>query len=96
VAVVLGFLLQAVRPIAWTVGFGASGTLCVVNAIRSKRFHCAFTGPLFLLGAALTIARASGLLTVSWMVIGWGVVTGVLGFLVIEMVTGKRRIGRCC
>lgn len=94
--IALGFWSESLRPIAWTVGFGASGILCTVNAFRSRRFHCAFTGPLFLVGALLTVARAIGWITFSWNLIGWTVVASVLGFVIIEVVSGKRRLGGCC
>ena len=94
--VALGFWYESLRPIAWTAAFGASGVLCTVNALRSRRFHCAFTGPLFLIGALLTLARAIGWITISWNLIGWGVVASVLGFVLVEVASGRRRIGGCC
>jgi hypothetical protein len=96
VLIALGFLVEPLRGVVWTAGFGASGTLCLFNAVRSKRFHCAFTGPFFLVGAALTIARAIGLVDLSWTLIGWGVVGSVVAVVGVELLTGKRRIGKCC
>lgn len=43
------------------VGFAAAGLLCVGNAMHCRRVHCAFTGPLYLIAAALFVARLAGL-----------------------------------
>lgn len=96
VAVIAGFFAEAWRPAFWFLGFGMSGVLCVANAVRSKRFHCAFTGPLLLVGAALTVTRALGLHTLGWMAIGVGVVLGFSVPVMFEIVSGRKRIGRCC
>ena len=61
-----GFLSDSMRPLVWTISFGVAGVLCVTNAIRSKRFHCAFTGPILIIGAALTLTKSIGLLSVGW------------------------------
>lgn len=96
VAVVAGFLYEPLRPLAWSAAFGVSGVLCVANALRSGRFHCAFTGPIFLVGAVVTFARAIGVLTLGWTTIGGAVVIGVVIAWVVEIASGKRRLGKCC
>jgi hypothetical protein len=96
VVVVAGVVLKPMRPWAWTGGFGVSGALCVANAVRSGRLHCVFTGPILLIGAVLTVARAMGWLTVGWRAIGGGVLVAVVVALAFEVVSGKKRIGSCC
>ncbi|HWP64337.1 MAG TPA: mercuric transporter MerT family protein [Candidatus Limnocylindria bacterium] len=41
-------------------GFAVAGALCVGNALRCRRVHCVITGPLYLLAAALFLARGGG------------------------------------
>ena len=89
-AVAVGFAYEPARPAMWAGGFGISGALCVTNALRSGRFHCAFTGPIFLIGSALAAARKCGLsLSLGWMAIGAGVMSAVIVALVVEGVTGS-------
>ena len=46
-------------PIAWPVAFTWMGIACVFNATRCGRMHCYFTGPFFLLLAAVSAAHRS-------------------------------------
>src|SRR5438128_7429701 len=41
-------------------GFTVAGSLCVANAVHCRRVHCAVTGPLYLVGALLFLAKAGG------------------------------------
>ncbi|TMB22487.1 MAG: hypothetical protein E6J71_05940 [Deltaproteobacteria bacterium] len=53
------------------VGFAVAGALCVGNAMRCRRLHCAFTGPLYLIAAGLFLGRAGGLgVPTGWIVAG--------------------------
>ena len=94
---VLGALISDARPVLWVVAFGASGIMCVANAVRSRRFHCMYTGPIYLAGAVATVLRAAGVLSLSWAWIGGGVLLGVSAALAWER--GRRDLSstnRCC
>ena len=72
------------RALLWTLAFGASGILCAANVVRSRRFHCMYTGPIYLAGALATVLRGVGSISLSWAWIGSGVFFGVVGALVWE------------
>lgn len=92
-----GFFWAGARPLLWSAAFGVSGILCVANALRSRRLHCLFTGPIFLGGTALVVLRWAGYLALGWSWIGGGVLGLVGAALLLESVLGKNRIGgRCC
>jgi hypothetical protein len=94
---VIGFVVPQLRPVLWIVAFGASGLMCVANAIRSRRFHCMYTGPIYLAGAVATVLRAAGLISLSWMWIGGGVSVGVVGALIWERARNdSAAASRCC
>ncbi len=94
---VLGIFVDDLRAVLWMVAFGISGLMCVTNAIRSRRWHCMFTGPIYLAGAAAAVLRALGLISLSWTWIGTGVFVGVVGALVWERVRrDPASATRCC
>lgn len=62
-------------------GFTVAGTLCLGNAIRCRRVHCAFTGPLYLVAAGLFLARAGG-----WGIPGSWIVAGAIAGTVMAFV----------
>jgi hypothetical protein len=95
VLTLLGFVAGSLRPSLWMLAFTASGVLCVANAVRARRFHCMFTGPVFLLGAVAVGMRWIGLLLGDWNWIGAGVLSLVGGALVIEILV-KRNGDACC
>jgi mercuric ion transport protein len=72
-------------------GFGVAGGLCVGNARHCSRTHCLITGPLYLLGAMLFLARLVGVDVPSGLVVGAAVVGTILAF-VPEWV-GTRYVG---
>ena len=74
----------------WAAAFAVMGTACVVNALRCQRVHCWFTGPWFLLAAAVTVLRYQEVLTLSWPTILNGTLLGaLLLFFVSENIWGK-------
>ncbi len=94
---VVGIFVPALRAPLWITAFGVSGLLCVANAIRSRRFHCKYTGPIFLVGAAATGVRAVGLVPMPWSLIGAGVSLGVAGAIVWERARHDASTShRCC
>lgn len=85
------------RVLLWTLAFGASGVMCVVNAVRARRFHCMYTGPIYLVGAATTILRGVGATSLPWAWIGAGVFFGVVGALAWERARcDASTTNRCC
>jgi hypothetical protein len=54
--VALGLVWSSARVWLWVPAGGIAGTACLANASRCGRLHCFLTGPLFLLGAAATLA----------------------------------------
>src|SRR4029453_17482338 len=62
-------------------GFGVAGGLCVGNARHCSRTHCLITGPLYLLGAMLFLARLVGVDVPSGLVVGAAVVGTIPPFV---------------
>ena len=91
-----GVFVPALRTVLWVTSFGGSGLLCLVNVVRSRRFHCMYTGPIYLAGATLTVLRAAGVIDVSWAWIGGAVFVGVVGALAWERRRGPSSAPRCC
>ncbi len=89
VALAAGWFLPTVRPLLWSVGLAAAGVLCILNAARCGRLHCHITGPLFLLGSLLTVLNASGVITVSWNLLGIAIVAGVAVAYAPELIVGR-------
>jgi hypothetical protein len=70
--------------------FAALGVACLVNVAVNRAYHCAITGPFFLLVAGVLTLRAAGLWEISISGL-WPIVLIVVGFaLVLEW----RRAGR--
>lgn len=92
---VIGVFIADHRALLWIVSFGASGLLCSANAVRARRFHCMYTGPIFLAGALATALRAAGVISLSWTVIGAGVFLGVVGALAWERARNTSS-NHCC
>ncbi len=77
---------RAGLAIGWPLGFGAMGALCVINAARCRRVHCYFTGPFFLLIAALSLLL--GLRVLPWGDAAWNTLgmIALAGALVLWLV----------
>lgn len=68
-----------------------AGTGCLVNASRCGRFHCYFTGPLYLLGAAATLLSAFGIVPLQWPWIFLSMFVGTVLAFIPEWVGPKYR-----
>ena len=76
--------------VTWAAGFAVMGTACVVNALRCGRVHCWFTGPWFLLAAAVTVLRYVDLVGIPWpTILNAGLGGSLLLWFVSEKVWGK-------
>jgi hypothetical protein len=64
-AVIAGLFLPGVRFWLWAPAFFIAGAACLYNARSCGRFHCRFTGPLFLVCSIMTGAVESGRLAMS-------------------------------
>ncbi|MGH8372036.1 MAG: hypothetical protein ACRETO_04805 [Gammaproteobacteria bacterium] len=91
--IVAQFAGNTVHTILWTLGFGATGIICIANARRCGRRHCLYTGPLYLLAALASLLYGLHLLPLG--INGWGWIMGFalagtfLFCCVIETVFGK-------
>jgi hypothetical protein len=72
-------------------GFAVAGSLCIGNAVRCRRVHCAVTGPLYLVAAGLFLGRAGGV-AMPAAAIGAGAIVGTALAFVPELL-GKRYFG---
>ncbi len=80
------FVTPGWRTIVWTAALAVAGAGCVANASRCGRVHCYFTGPFYLLTAAVTLAYGLGVLPLGpdgWLWIGLVLAVGswILGYL---------------
>ncbi len=74
----------------WAAGFAVMGTACVVNALRCGRVHCWFSGPWFLLAAAVTVLRYVEVVEIAWStIVNAGLAGALLLFFVSENIWGK-------
>lgn len=67
------------RGIIWPAALIWMGSACLVNARRCRRTHCRFTGPFYLLVAALVVAFAAGVLPIrdhGWLILGAATIVG--------------------
>ncbi len=73
-------LLEPSLPaVAWSGALLWMGGACIANARRCGRTHCRFTGPFYLLMAAVVVAYATGMLPMGqqgWMVLGGATLVG--------------------
>jgi hypothetical protein len=93
VMMVAGALDPLGRAIVWTAALLWMGGACLVNARRCSRTHCRFTGPFFILMAAVLVADASGVLRLGangWAILGGFTLIGAIGiWWVTERLWGK-------
>lgn len=90
----LGFFVSPnFRTVLWTASLAVAGVACLVNASRCGRMHCYFTGPFFLLAAAVALTHGMGLLPLGshgWIWIGVAVlVCGCILNFLPERLWGK-------
>jgi hypothetical protein len=80
VAMLVGALLDPLpRAIIWSTALVWMGAACIANARRCGRTHCRFTGPFYLLMAALVAVYAAGTLPIGeygWAILGTATVVG--------------------
>jgi hypothetical protein len=80
VAMLVGALLAPLpRAIIWSTALVWMGGACIANARRCGRTHCRFTGPFYLLMAALVAVYAAGTLPIGdygWEILGTATVVG--------------------
>ena len=62
-------------------GFAVAGALCVGNALRCQRAHCAITGPLYLVAALLFLTRAGGVSVPASLIVVVAVVGTIVAFV---------------
>jgi hypothetical protein len=62
----VGTFWEKGRVWAWPPALLVAGISCVVNAKRCGRFHCRFTGPLYLLGALAALLSGCGIVPLRW------------------------------
>ena len=79
------FTNPAFRTILWSSSLFIMGTACLINAFRCGRFHCYFTGPFYLLMAALSLLYGLGFLEFG--ALGW-VWIGVIVVVVAPILIG--------
>jgi hypothetical protein len=84
---------NGLKTAIWTVACLIIGMGCAVNAARCGRLHCYFTGPFFLIMAAVICLYGLGVLPLG--ANGWNWLSvallagGLLGFGVPELFFGK-------
>jgi len=91
---VLGWLVVpgGAGDVLAAAGLAVAGALCVGNALHCRRVHCVFTGPLYLLAAALFAGRLAGLTVAPGLIVGLAAVGTVMAFA--PEWWGKRYFGR--
>lgn len=98
VMLVTGFLVGSgwVVTVSWTLALIVMGVACVVNARGCGRMHCYFTGPFFLLMAAVSALHGLQIFSLGhdgWSYIGMTLlIGGALLCLVPEWVWGRYRV----
>ena len=79
-AMLIGALLDPLpRAIIWSAALVWMGGACIANARRCGRTHCRFTGPFYLVMAALVVAYAAGALPIGehgWTILGAAAIVG--------------------
>lgn len=85
------------RTAVWAASSAVMGAACLMNAMRCGRMHCYFTGPFFLLIAALVLLYGTGLLPLGpngWNILGLALLAGGLGLTYgPELIWGRYRHG---
>ena len=83
-AMLCALLLEpGLRATIWSAALVWMGVACIANARRCGRTHCRFTGPFYLLMAALVFGYVAGALPMGdqgWVILG---ATTVIGTVVL-------------
>lgn len=79
-------LSQPVRGALWAAAFATMGGGCARNALRCRRLHCYFTGPLFLALAALSLLHGTGAVGLGSNGWGWIGASALIGGIGLTMV----------
>jgi hypothetical protein len=82
-AVLVGWLLVPGVPgdVVAAAGFTVAGGLCIGNAARCRRVHCAVTGPLYFVAAILFLGRGAGAAIPGGWIVAGTVAGTVLAFV---------------
>jgi hypothetical protein len=79
-AVLAGLLVPVpARTVLWAIALIWMGTACILNARRSGRTHCCYTGPYYLAMVAPVLVLGSGTVSVDfygWLVLGVLILAG--------------------
>ncbi len=85
------------RAVAWAAALVWMGTACLVNARRCGRVHCRFTGPFFLVMAAVVALHGLGAVALGprgWTWIGIAIALGTAAIWILsERLWGRYRGG---
>ncbi len=83
------------RAVVWTAALVWMGTACLVNARRCGRVHCRFTGPFFLVMAAVVVLHGVGAIALGsrgWIWIGLAIAIGTAAIWILsERLWGRYR-----
>ena len=74
-------LEPGLRGVIWSAALILMGGACIANARRCGRTHCRFTGPFYLLMAALVLGYAAGALPIgdqAWVILGATTIVGTI------------------
>jgi hypothetical protein len=74
-------LEPALRAVIWPVALLWMGGACIANARRCGRTHCRFTGPFYLLMAALVLGYVTGAVPIGdqgWVLLGAATIVGTI------------------
>ena len=86
------------RTVVWTTALAVLGSACWANATRCGRTHCYFTGPFFLVMAAVALLYGVGALPLGdhgWNRIGLTILVGAVALCCLpELILGKYRRSR--
>lgn len=89
-------LSTPVRGLVWALAFATMGLGCVRNALRCRRLHCYFTGPLFLALAGLSLLHGTGAFDLGsngWAWLGGLALAGGIGLSVLPERLWRRYAG---
>lgn len=88
-ALVLSQPMGDARWWVWSPALTVMAIACLVNVARCRRLHCYLTGPVFFVGAVLSMMRGLDVVRLSWNWIGGVVVIGAAAGCGLECVFGS-------